>query len=68
MPADSTQRLACHIASSASAPQLNASNVIFEVKQFDFAAVALNACPNHIDRSLNRLHILFAGCHISPSF
>jgi hypothetical protein len=66
MPANSTQRLACHVASGAGAAQLNASDVIFKTKQLQAAAVAFHPRSNAFKDASNDMQFLLVGLHIFP--
>jgi hypothetical protein len=66
MPANPSQRLACHVASRAGAAQLNASNVIFKTEQLQVAAVALHPRTDNFESALNYMQVLICGFHIIP--
>jgi hypothetical protein len=53
MSTDSTQRLTCHVASSAGSAELNASDVILETQQLQIPSIALNCRPDALNRVIN---------------
>ncbi|MDR3746069.1 MAG: hypothetical protein P4K80_08070 [Acidobacteriaceae bacterium] len=53
MSANSAQRLARHVASSAGSAQLNTSDVILKTKQLQIPSIALHGRPDALNRIID---------------